>query len=88
MRKDDGEVADGSMDQTRDERPKEGRVGPLGVMGQTVRGEWPKEPNCEDERRGAGIGGGSERKGGSERRGRSECTAPVLLMSPHMTRSP
>ena len=45
MREDDGEVADGSVDQSRDESPKEGGVGPLGVMGQTVRGERPKETN-------------------------------------------
>ena len=45
MRKDDGEVADGSVDQSGDEGPEEGGVGPLGVMWQTVRGERPKEPN-------------------------------------------
>ena len=45
MREDRGEVADGGMDQSGNESPKEGRVGPLGVMGETVWGGRPKEPS-------------------------------------------
>ena len=56
MREDCGKVADRGMDQSGDESPKEGGVGPLGVMGETVWGRWPKEPSCIGDKETNQIG--------------------------------